>query len=442
MKLFLRALTYLVFAHFLGAHALAALPTGPEAIFKAYARRPERGMTKAEFQRYLKDYTLSPSLRRLYDDGNKAVINAVDADTDAEANDAFARQGILADGEMSLANFQDYVKTFPPRRTPETVTAPASKGILDTLTFDTKTKTSWLHDSSFHVTRSAPAPGQQTSIPGGTDPGPAQISWTHSVGSRSIFTIDGALSYIYEVQNSSGKELLGYLPSFTIVPSFEAHTSNDPNNQQDSLKAKIDFQVGLNSRDVSSSDVFQLQALSISPAYERDRIKTTETYGVDLFYTPILKAIPGMTALQPLAFWRATTTVPANAEEAARLAYPGFVWQPSIGIETGHASLTNTPVFGSDRDFARFGLKLKLDLYLLPQLDLGVSYVHRTFLTGSENSYDFVDITPLWYIGSSLDDLKDPKKIHFAVGLDFRYGETTPSFKHVDSASAFVGMKF
>ena len=442
MKLLLPALSCLAVAHLFGALTFAAPPTAPEEIFKAYARNAERGMTKAEFQRYLKDYTLSPSLKRLYDDGNKAVINAVDTDTAGEADDAFARQGVPVDGGMSSANFQDYIKNFGPRKTPQTVTAPPSKGFLDGLTFDSKTKTSWLHDSALHVSRSAPAPGQQSSIPGGTDPGPAQISWTHSVGSRSVFSIDGALSYTYEVQSLSGNELLGYLTSFRIVPSFEVHTSNDPKNQQDSLKGKVDFQVGLNSKDVTSSDVFQLQALSISPTYERDRIKTTETYGADIFYTPILKAIPGMTALQPIAFWRETTTIPENADEAARRAYPGFIWQPSIGIEAGHATLANAPVYGSDPDFARFALKLKLDLYLVPQFDVSVSYVHRTFFTGSGNSFDFIDITPTWYIGSSLDDLKDPKKIHFAIGLDFKYGETTPSFKHVDSASAFIGMKF
>jgi hypothetical protein len=420
----------------------AGLPTGADAIFKAYTHDAKSGMTKAEFQRYLKDYTLSAGVKRLYDEGNEAVTKAVDTDTAAETDDAFARQGVPSGAGMTLANFQDYVKSFPPRKTPQTVTAPISKGILDDLTLDAKTKRSWLHDSAFHLTRTAPAPGQQTSLPGGSDPGPAQISWTHAVGSSAVFTIDGALSYTYELESLTDTEFLGYRPSVRIIPSFEAHTSNDPNNQQDSLKAKIDFQLGLNSKDENSSDLFQLQALSIAPTYERDRIKTTETYGADIFYTPIFKVIPGMTALQPLAFWRTAKTIPANPEEAARLAYPGFVWQPSIGFETGHATLASLPVFDSDPDFARFALKLKIDLYLVPQLDVSVGYSHRTFLTGNGDSYDFIDINPIWYIGSSLDDLNDPKKIHFAVGLDFKYGETTPSFKHVDSLSAFIGMKF
>lgn len=78
----------------------------------------------------------------------------------------------------------------------------------------------------------------------------------------------------------------------------------------------------------------------------------------------------------------------------------------------------------------------------IPQFDVSVSYVHPTFATGKGSSFDFVDVTPTWYIGSSLDDLKDPKKIHFAIGLDFKYGEITPSFNHVDSVSPFSGMKF
>ena len=61
------------FTQLLGAIALAALPTAPDAIYKAYTRDARAGMTKAEFQRYLKDYTLSPSLKRLYDDGNNSA---------------------------------------------------------------------------------------------------------------------------------------------------------------------------------------------------------------------------------------------------------------------------------------------------------------------------------------------------------------------------------
>jgi hypothetical protein len=208
------------------------------------------------------------------------------------------------------------------------------------------------------------------------------------------------------------------------------------------LKAKVDFQFALNSEDKTDTDLFQLQALSVAPTYERDRVKKTETYGADIFYTPILKAIPGMTALYPLTFWHRQIAVVANPEEALRVAYPGFIWSPSIGFEVGHAIIDQAAVYGNDPDYARFVAKITLDLYLIPQFDISVSYAARFFLTGDERAFSFFEIAPTWYIWTAAEDMQNPKKVHFAIGLDFKDGETTPNFKHVDSLSAFIGVKF
>jgi len=437
----------LVIACFLNPQTGIGLPPSAEDIYKTYAKQdPKKGITRQEFAHYLRDSTLSPSVKALYESGTAAVVQAVDADVAQETAAAFIRQGVAPGESMSPYSFKDYITAFPPRKTilPQPLPVPSQpkagipspkptpSGFLDRLT------NSKLHDESLHVTRTAPVPA----VPGGADPGPAQLNWTHAVGSPDVFTIDAAISYTYDFKSLGDKELLGYYPTFAIVPSFEAHTSNSVTATQDSLKAKLDLQFALDSKGKSDTDLFQLQALSIAPAYERDRVKKTETYGGEVFYTPVLKAIPGMTALYPLAFWRNQNAVVANPTEAAAIAYPGFVWSPSVGFEVGHATINETPVYGTDPDYARFVAKLKLDLYLFPQFDLSVSYAGRVFLNGEERAFSFFEIAPTWYIFTPAEDVQNPKKVHFAIGLDFKDGETTPSFKHVDSLSAFVGMKF
>jgi hypothetical protein len=425
----------------LGLGTALSAPPSAEEIYKAYAKHPEKGITKQEFEQYLKDSTLSPGLKRLYDGGNAAVVAAVDADTSAETDTAFIRQSVAPGEPMSPASFKDYLAAFPPRKTilpqtppqtskPTTPAAkPAPKGILDGLT------NSKLHDDALHVTRSAPGPG----VFGSIDPGPAQLNWTHAAGSADVFTIDAAVSYIYEVESLKKSKFFGYYPSLSIVPSFEAHTSTSATATQDSLKGKLDFQFALNP-DYASADAPPLQALSIAPAYEGDRVKKTETYGGDIFYTPFIKGI-GMGTLMPLSFGPPPTSPVATPEEALRRAYPAFIWSPSIGFEIGHATMDDTAVYGNDPDYVRFVAKVKLDVFLFPQFDLGLAYAGRVFLTGDDRAFSFFNVTPTWYLGSAAD-VQDKKKIHFAVGLDFKDGETTPNFKHVDSLSAFIGVKF
>jgi len=436
--IFGQALTLLSF----GLATAVSAPPSAEQIYETYAKHPEKGITKAEFQHYLRDSSLSPAVKALYDKGNTEVVNAVNADTSDEADLAFSRQSVALGDPMSLASFKDYLTAFPPRKTilpPRQATAPTQKpakpvpsapsGILDRLT------NSKLHDTSLHVTRSAPIPA----TPGGADPGPAQLNWTHSAGSEDVFTIDAAVSYTYEVESLKNKHFWGYFPSLNVIPSFEANTSTRSTATQNSLKGKIDFQFALNP-DYAAENAPPLQALSIAPAYEADRVKKTETYGVDLFYTPFLKEI-GMGTLLPITLRQNPSAPVASREEAYRLAYPGFIWSPSIGFEIGHATVDRAAIYGNDPDYVRFVAKIKLDIYLIPQFVIGFSYAGRIFLTGDEGSFSFFDITPTWYLGSA-DDIQDPKKIHFAIGLDFKDGETTPNFKHVDSFSAFIGAKF
>ena len=119
-----------------------------------------------------------------------------------------------------------------------------------------------------------------------------------------------------------------------IVPSFEAHTSNDLKNQEDSLSAKLSLQVVFNpvyydptwtpaeaEAEAQKFRLFNVQMLSFTPTYQRDRIKSTETYGGDLTYTPILNHVPGMTAVTSLRPWDRPADGVATVKEGRAVGY-------------------------------------------------------------------------------------------------------------------------
>src|SRR5204862_374854 len=158
------------------------------------------------------------------------------------------------------------------------------------------------------------------------DPGPAQISWTHSAGAHDVYSIDGAVSYNYEVEALRGQQLWGLDMQGSVVPSFEAHTSNDSKNKEDTLKAKLDLQFALDAPGT-------VHGLSLAPTYETDRTNRTETYGGEIFYSPTWTAIPGLGVFRSFRSGDVLAAPPSTPEEGARLAYPGFAWQPSVGFE-------------------------------------------------------------------------------------------------------------
>src|SRR5690242_11566348 len=151
-----------------------------EQIYNTYAKTdPKKGITKQEFQHYLRDSTLSPHIKALYNSDNGPVVRAVDADTSDEADAAFIRQSIPPGESMPFYSFKDYITAFAARKTimpqpqiplaapklGKPASSPPPNGVLDRLT------NSMLHDEALHVTRSAPVPA----VLGGVDPGPAQL---------------------------------------------------------------------------------------------------------------------------------------------------------------------------------------------------------------------------------------------------------------------------
>lgn len=272
----------------------------------------------------------------------------------------------------------------------------------------------FLKDSNFHVSRSSLAQKDEKL--------PAQFSWTVPTNGKSFFTIDGAFSYSLFIPQTI--DLLGHATSIEIDPTIEAHTSTATSAQQDSLSAKLMAQF------YAKPTAFELPLieshyLSIAPVYETDRKKKTETYGGEAFYSP---------SLRPLRVGLFTSIIPSAG------VYPGFLWRPYIGFEGGYASQTGgSRAFELTHDYARFSSKVHAELYLTPSVEFAADYYHRTFLSGSGDSFDYIELSPIIYLDPNPDD---PKLQHFSIGLTYKTGKTTPQFTQINSISAWLGIRF
>jgi hypothetical protein len=204
---------------------------------------------------------------------------------------------------------------------------------------------------------------------------------------------------------------------FFLQPTVEAHTSTNPKAQQDSISAKIPLQIVL-SLDRDKADFFESHYFSISPVYETDHVKNTETYGGDLFYSPTIPRfhIGGLGPIHPLPDWIT------------------FGWRPYIGIEGGEAfQPASTMGYKMPSEFVRGVFKLHSDLYFSNRFDLAVDFSHRTFINGDNASFEYMEISSVYYVDEDQ---------HLSLGLTYKNGYTTPQFSQVDSLSAWIGIKF
>jgi len=409
-----------------GWSAPMAKPANLKSLYDQYARsNPTKGMNQNEFEKYLVDHLSSdPETARQLADlyvNDPKYFNVMNP----KIEDAWTK--ILNDfsspdaGVLDRAQFGSYLKKYPPGSSLPSLTSPASSsqagptaGILAKITGGL------IQDGNLHINKSSSQPGS-SGLPGGIDPGPAQFNWTKAAGSSSVFSIDGALSYNYQPKN---------VDWLYIVPGVEAHTSTASSAQQDSISAGVNVKAWFDNSDANG--LFAGNLLSLAPAYETDRKKDTETYGGGFFYTPILN-LPGMENYQRLDFWR------SHASPADQNVYPGFSWTAAVGLEGGYATQSPNVVFRLQNDYARIAGKLHADLYISPRFDIAVDFTHRTFLTGQTQSFEYVEVSPTFYLDSTQDD---PKKQNFALGMTFKYGKTTPQFQKVDSISLWFGVKF
>ena len=111
-----------------------------------------------------------------------------------------------------------------------------------------------------------------------------------------------------------------------------------------------------------------------------------------------------------------------------------FSWRPYVGFEGAEVSQTPPKTgYKLPPDFIRFAAKLHTDLYFSNRFDLAMDYCHRNFFYGDDVSFDYVEVSPIFYIDEDQ---------HLSLGLTYKNGYTSPQFSWVHSIGAWVGIKF
>lgn len=375
------------------------VPESPEALFAKYDTDHNGYLNLSELTRYVIDSNevyAKDAFKKLYTDDQKYRA-AVDAAALEEAK-KIGRYGINDHGDVivTLINFKAYL--FDKGK--------AKKEKVDFL----KTLTNGaLSDEELHISKTLTV--NQT-VNGGTVE-PARFAWTHPTTGNSVFTIDAALSYSLTLSSFQfGNVGPG---EFFLQPAVEAHTSTDPKAQQDSISARVPLQLVV----VPGKDgLIASHYLVISPVYETDHVKNTETYGGDVFYSPTIPDLY-IGSLRPIGGLPSWVT---------------FGWRPYIGMEGAAATQpASTSGYRLPSEFVRFAFKLHGDLCFSNRLDLAVDFAHRTFVAGDDVSFEYFEISPVYYLDTDQ---------HFSVGVTYKNGYTTPQFTKVDSISAWIGIKF
>jgi hypothetical protein len=263
--------------------------------------------------------------------------------------------------------------------------------------------------------------------------GPAQFNWSTPETQKSSYSVDAAATI--EIEPLLG---LGVTPwdQLRVVPTAEAHTSSITTGQQNSISGKLQIiQPFTLSSPVTllapvNTEPYQTllptlksegALLQITPNYETNRQQTLETYGSDILLTPLF------------------TPLYRNGSKYV------LTVVPSIGLESGFVyGVAKHSIYGQGDDFSRFVARLHGELYITRYFLVVADFYDRMFLTASKLNYAFIDVSPNIILNpdpsSSLGT--DPMKLQFSVGLDFKYGKTTPQFNEVHSISAFLGLKF
>ena len=385
-------------------------------VFDTLVKKGRPGMTLSEAETYLRKYDpkyTDPEYVAFAKD-NPAFKRLMEAKIEKDAKGLLSNEGVLISGErvITRATFVEDAPTFNPTLGKEPKTDYLASVTNKVLT-----------DESLSITKSTTIQGDEKR--------PAQFGYLLDKG-RSVFTIDGALSYKFNRQAPFGGDDFSFLP--IITPTLEAHTSTRAKKQQDSLSAKVVAEF-----DIASSfmpDLFQEHTITITPSYETDHLKKTEAYSINVMYSPTLGGWFPTGKFIPLAQILNGVGISGYQHE-----YPGIIWRPYVGFEDGLISTpsNDTSVYGGEDTYSRFASVLHSDLYLAPRFDVAVDFSNRTFFTGTDRTFDYVEVSPILYLDGNP---ADPTTEHFSLGMSLKYGKTTPQFKNVDSLSAWLGVRF
>jgi hypothetical protein len=402
-------------------------PKSAEEVFDSLVRRGEPGMTQAEAEEYLRKY--DPK----YSDPDLLEYAKSHPDFREFQNRNLARDAkrlveiegtdVTGTGRKVLTKKRFVQVTTKP---PATLTKAPPPDYLSNLTGGV------LKNANLSVTKSTTIQGDEKR--------PAQFGWTYS-NTDSFFTIDGALTYKFD--NISGWQFSEdqYLQPILNF-SVEAHTTTQApsKRQQDSISAKIPVELDIST--LNDDSWIRLNTFLITPSYERDRKKTIETYGVNVLWSPTISPPTN----GPIMLIRTGQFIPlSQILPGYPFDYPGIVWRPYVGFESGDRTTSDpkdkdaAKAYDGQPEYSRFVVTTHADVYITPNFDIAIDFSHRTFLTGSELSFDFIDISPILYLDGTPDD---PNTQHLSLGLTYKNGKTTPQFKDVMSISAWIGVKF
>jgi hypothetical protein len=407
------------------ASTIAATPPA-SVIYDTLNRKHLNGLTYDDVKKYLAEYdprfNFPPYIQ--FAQSNAAFRKVMEDQLDAAAADVMLkgiRNGRSNDPRTFVVPKRDFISFV--NATNPGVPKEKQKDYLAEFSKSVSRDGSFLSDSKLTIAKS-------TTVAKDTK-NPAQFSWSRTP-KESAFTIDAAVSYSYDIDFPFNLQLGSYqLSGGSINPAVEAHTSTSSTKQQDSLSAKLPIVLAFSSTE--NSNWLETGLLAISPIYETDRKKETESYGVDIFWSPILRR-PIQTG-QAIGLDAVANTLGFSYKGD----YPAFDWMPYVGFENGYAYAASGSVYDNGHQFSRFVLRLHGDIYFTPRFSVAIDYYHRNFLTGKQDWFDFVDISPLIYLDG--DPFK-PDTQHFSIGMSFKFGETTPQFQEVNSIGAWIGVKF
>ncbi len=383
-------------------------PVSPETLFRKYDRDHDNVLNIDELAEYVRDtnptYTKA-AFKALY--GRDALYReAVHTESRNDA-EAIALYGHLdrnrGEFVLNAKEFEDYlvdkVPEYKDLRNPDILKKVTGGALSDRHLHISKSTTVKQDNNRFLVE-------------------PARFALTEPTSGPLVFTIDAALSYSLTLPPI--KNFLGIGPAEAFLqPTVEAHTSTSVTAQQDSISAKVPVQLVVNPTNQQLLGITS-HFFSLSPVYETDHLKKTETYGGEVLYSPTIPALKiGSLYTIPL--------LPSVLQ---------FGWRPYFGIEGGEADQTASAIgFKLPTEFVRTVFKLHSNLYTSSKrFGLAVEFVNRTFLNGDVSSFNYMEISPVYYF--------DPETQHLSLGLTYKNGYTSPQFSLVDSFSAWVGIKF
>lgn len=311
-----------------------------------------------------------------------------------------------------------------------------SGGLIEMLQRDFEIRESFFADGS------RPSPGTPSDFSGSTasvasaaSSNPARLSWTKPSQGSAFYQLDAAVLWKPSFL-SSGTELFSDAVAWFVEPTFETHVSSEVGAAQDQLTYRIpltleyfpggkEILAGMdNPNAVPTKRFLTVHTLMVSPTYQTDRDNNTRSIEAEIFYTP---------------------TIPSLAigirQRLFGLKSAQLRWRPYVGFEFGdYLNQDKTTGVPTQSSISRCVFRVEADLSLSERFALTGSYVGRIELNGTNDSFNYGEISAQVFLDSTLPTNGEPP--HFSAGITYKRGQDAPDFVDVDAVSAWVGVRF